>query len=70
MNWDQLKASLPSSLKRMILKCLKVNSFERPTFSDLLTDDYIQKLYQCSPQVKVHEKSNYSKGTADSEKIL
>jgi serine/threonine protein kinase len=70
VSWDQLKTTLPSPLKRMILKCLKVKVEERPTFTDLLTDEYIQKLYQFSPPTKSHDKSNYSKNTADSEKLF
>jgi serine/threonine protein kinase len=69
VNWDQLKATLPSSLKRLILKCLKVSVEERPKFSDLLTDEYIQKLYQHGAHSKADQKSNYSKNTSDSEKI-
>lgn len=38
VNWDQLKGILPSPLKRLILKCLKVDYEQRPTFSELLND--------------------------------
>jgi serine/threonine protein kinase len=38
VNWDQLKGSLSSPLKRLILKCLKVDFSQRPTFSQLLND--------------------------------
>lgn len=65
VNWDQLKASLPSPLKRLILKCLKVNSVQRPTFKELLNDEYIQKIYRegCLRQAS---KSNQTKITSDS----
>ena len=65
INWDQLRGNLPSPLKRLILKCLKVDVDERPSMSDLLTDEYIQKLYNSVP--KYYNKSVTSKVTADSE---
>jgi serine/threonine protein kinase len=66
VNWDQLKGSLPSPLKRLMLKCLKVDHTQRPTFSQLLNDEYIQKISQegCSRPIF---KSNCTKITSDSE---
>jgi serine/threonine protein kinase len=68
INWDQLKGTLPSPLKRLILKCLKVKVEQRPSFSDLLTDEYIRKLYATDAPQKFSLKSTYTKKTADSEK--
>ena len=65
MNWDQLRGNLPSSLKRLILKCLRVDMDERPSIGDLLTDEYIKKLYNDVPTY--YSKSMVSKVTADSE---
>ena len=38
ISWDQLKGSLPSPLKRLILKCLQVDFLHRPNFSELKND--------------------------------
>lgn len=67
MNWDQLKSTLPSPLKRLILKCLKIDYKQRPTFSELLNDEYIQKIYQDGCINRHNSKSNYTKVTSDSE---
>ena len=70
LNWDQLRGNLPSPLKRLILKCLRVKVEERPAIGDLLEDEYIAKLFENTDGAKYYSKSVVSKVTACTEGSL